>query len=281
MTPTYTLTTIEHALEVALQLRRYWFRGHGRACNELSPKVHRLFKTMPEPFTQPNVHALESYLFVEFQRMAPAYAVETPSIHEPSVWWCLMQHHGSPTRLLDWTESAWVALYFAIAADKDVDGELWALHGASLNRLSGINGFPVYYNNPIYRWLMMEPLVGHPDVYQEKIELPEIPTRPIAVRPALGIPRLLHQAGAFTLHPFPQQGMTLPELLGDERELVRYVIPAAAKEQLRCDLHALGVHRRALFPDLDGLSLGLLEEERTWPTTRPRPPQLGGPWPPP
>ncbi len=36
-----------------------------------------------------------------------------------------MQQHGAPTRLLDWTTSAYVALYFAVCENFESDGSLW------------------------------------------------------------------------------------------------------------------------------------------------------------
>ena len=38
-------------------------------------------------------------------------------------WLCVMQHYRAPTRLLDWSENLLVALYFAVSADLDQDGE--------------------------------------------------------------------------------------------------------------------------------------------------------------
>ncbi len=65
---------------------------------------------------------LENKMLVEFKRQAHHYISHLPE--EDVEWLALMQHYGCPTRLLDFTKSFWIALFFAIN-DADSDSAVW------------------------------------------------------------------------------------------------------------------------------------------------------------
>jgi len=257
---------IKQIIKVATILSESWFRGHPGKYGNLTPKIYRseyIQKIAVRPDTECSV-------IKEFKRVAPSLTQNIPDQDDHLNWLFLMQHHGTPTRLLDWTENALVALYFAVRNFSDGnDGELWAIYPDSLNIEGyGINRIATQ-SNEILRYLAEEPYLAIDPVsdYQKRQEklakeigLNEIPQYPLALHPTMNFPRMVNQLSTFTIHPIPRQGNTIPDLLTDKRYLVRYVIPQNCKLNLINDLKSLGISRRTLFPDLDGLSQTIMEE---------------------
>ena len=83
-----------------------------RACNRLAIRKTR--------------RGVEERLFREFRRNYHHYSTHVPKLETVLEWLSLMQHHGAPTRLLDFTYSIYIAAYFATEAN-DKDCAIWAL----------------------------------------------------------------------------------------------------------------------------------------------------------
>ena len=104
-----------------------WFRGCSKSTYELVPSI----------FRPPLEGANETLMLRRF--MQDAYALLSVPPRDRWEWLFLAQHHGVPTRLLDWTENPLVGLYFAselVAEDADdveSDGAVWLLNPTALN----------------------------------------------------------------------------------------------------------------------------------------------------
>lgn len=252
---------IYQIIEVATTLSKSWFRGHPEKYGNLTPKIFR------KDYLQ-NIsvnYETELEVIEEFKRIAPSLAKNTPNQDDLSSWLFLMQHHGTPTRLLDWTENALVALYFAVENFSDgKDGELWAMYPQRLNEAGYQCAYIATKSDKILQYLAEEPYLAIPpatgnerkqDELAKKYELDKIPQYPLALYPTMSFPRMVNQLSTFTIHPIPHQGKnTISDLLTDKKYLVRYIIPQDCKLNLISDLMSLGISRRTLFPDLDGLS---------------------------
>lgn len=110
-----------------------WFRGQANGSYSLTPSVFRTKNQGKSIFLE------ETGMFNHFQLRVPEYHQNYRNAFD---WLCLMQHYELPTRLLDWTETALVALHFAVTNRNNwhVDGKLFALNAQMLNEETCIKG---------------------------------------------------------------------------------------------------------------------------------------------
>jgi hypothetical protein len=274
-TITYRLSTVEQAVEIGTSLTGSWFRGHPEVYGELTPSVFRpgLLQEANIPNSVP-VRSLETILVEGFRLKAPAVADELPKPNDHLAWLFLMQHHGTPTRLLDWSESILVALYFAVEKCADHDAELWAMAATGLTVKTGLGAIPSLDNVRLIH-LAAEPRLedAAADQYRAQGLIPDFP---MPILPPLNFRRMVAQSSTFTLHPGPTATNSIPAILTEEEYLVRYVIPRQHKKRLLDDLAQLGVTHLTLFPDLDGLSTYLRQESNRPQWAPSKPPQCDG-----
>lgn len=172
----------------------------------------------------------------DFRRIAESKLPRPPGGDEDLKWAQIGQHFGLPTRLLDWTESATTALYFACAEDT-TDGIVFILNPVDLNRLSYPKKprvlDPQQDRDVIRRYLRMGPNRSTSGRY------------PVAVNPIWNSERLILQKGVFTLHG-GRFGLD-----GGIPSLVAILILREHKTRLHAELERIGVDEMTLFPELE------------------------------
>jgi hypothetical protein len=113
-----------------------WFRGQSRASYKLIPSILRPPQMDGRDSNNGNAWYDESMMIQHFRQRNPSYE---QSYRIPFDLLCLLQHYRFPTRLLDWTESILIALYFAVETDDDEDGKVFALNARRLNSQSRLH----------------------------------------------------------------------------------------------------------------------------------------------
>jgi hypothetical protein len=113
--------------EFALNSAPNWiFRGHASCTWRLVTSLHRAFARSGITDVAERVR-FENSAIGFFMERARLHLAHVPGEHDLLGWLAVMQHYGAPTRLQDWTQSPFVAAYFAFREDTGEDAELWAL----------------------------------------------------------------------------------------------------------------------------------------------------------
>lgn len=208
---------------------RYFFRGEGRDHYLLKPKVGRTKKTII-----PLSYYDEKTIFERFKNHAMGLVNSSPK--NDWEWLALAQHHGLPTRLLDWSTNPLVALYFAVSepmAPIDIQRE------QLLN--SKYKDDAAFYFLTIKSAFIDTSLVSNPLAHKE-----------VGIfKPPHVSNRISAQSGLFTIQPDPYQ--PLNELLR-QKAIRKYKILHSARKEIRQELRLFGIHQGFIYPDLDGLA---------------------------
>lgn len=214
-----------------------WYRGHGKQNWKLVPAYHRLKKGTSEIF-----------LINKFRQNANLLVEQTP--RSEFDWLFVMQHYGVPTRLLDWTESPLVALYFAVTEQPRADGAVWILKPIDLNKQTTAKPEEVKYI-PSFE---DEALKNYSTISVEKGNLSGI--LPVAVIATRNNQRIQAQLGVFTIS---HSTKTPIEDIGNRKHVTKYSIPAASKPKIKNDLRLLGFTKFQVFPELASIGENIRE----------------------
>ncbi len=235
------------------KLRVAWFRGQSKD-EPLRPKLFR-----------------KDYDEIEMNldcRRKVQMLQEAPRWDDYPAWLFLMQHHGLPTRLLDWTESSLVALFFAV--------EGWRRYKES-NNWAAFRPVVWLVNPHVLNWVSLQcsivPGTGHDEAVNTGIVRDrefarknivaafssdtEAHDNPLAIAASYVHPRMQAQSSRFTVHGKKHDGI---QELFRRTDLVslEYLkkIPIAKNRahQVYAELAEIGISESSLFPGLEGFS---------------------------
>jgi len=233
------------------------YRGQIKEEWNLSPSLRRLLK---DGVTEGEAIELETFVLRWFQARAAVHLDPSISVHMSQValgsWWTIMQHYGAPTRLLDWTQSPYVAAYFAVRDLGGGDGAVWIVDAAVANRLVEESHSEEGSGKDI------DAIVAATDV-RELYTYPDRPFEVIFIARNKMFERMIAQQGYFSicrnvLGIHDEEFEKLSTKFGHPL-LTKLIIPAEMKTEFLRELKVLNVTASTLFPGLDGLGRSVEE----------------------
>jgi FRG domain len=202
------------------------FRGVSSSKHLLVPKIGRKDTHNSILFQGKGKHAelkrmksikqREEEIFKRFKLYARPHLTVDPQ--SDWHWLALAQHHGLPTRLLDWTSNPLVATYFSVLAEPED-------------------------NTGIRIYAIRAPEFVDTTIEKEPFKITDI----YSFSPPHITSRISAQQGIFTVHPSPFSEYSTSGLT--------YVtIAQGMRQDIQLRLHRFGINHATLFPDLDGVS---------------------------
>jgi len=227
-----------------------WYRGISKASHKLIPGLFRY----PPPTTIDEITKIERRIYEEFSFRSPSYDNVTRDKWDLLF---LMQHYRAPTRLLDWTSSPFIALFFALsgAQGSSEDAVIWVMD-------------PTLWNSGILHDISQEPTVFTTsneilEPYHPATKATTRRSEPLAVEGIINNPRINAQRGKFVIfgHRLKSMEEFAEECTCDswttKAPILKIVCKNVGIKDLSNDLRHYGITHSSVFPDLEGLAVEL------------------------
>jgi hypothetical protein len=240
----YSLQSWEEfaAIVTAAPYHNWAFRGQRDASLPLFSALSRYlltYKIAPQAWPDQEERILRI-----FKRKAIHFLDHVPDRDDDLQWLALMQDHGAPTRLLDFTWSPYVAAFFALHNATD-EAAIWACNPFEIGKMKRVKSMNPEQPGNFRKYFLPGKLpfiwMGEPHAMNRRL---------IAQSGTFVVPSVLDQPMEHILQNYPNPKKTL----------MKFLLPVKVRNKSMRELYRMNITQDTLFPDLDGLARSLAYE---------------------
>ena len=195
---------------------------------------------------------IEREFVEEFQRGARNYLSKDQIPEHLIEWLALMQHHGAPTRLLDFTKSPFIAAFFGFEiADMwtEEKASIWALHLPSL-RTKALTKLADHYGDALKKDKGFVDEALFEKIFNDDSCSVVFPVEPFRMNRRYSLQQSIFISTGNATEPFMTQLDFMQS--GMEQSVIKIELASNKRKEVLRDLQRMNLNRASLFPDLDG-----------------------------
>jgi hypothetical protein len=247
------INNIDHLLRVVNELsNNFVFRGQANSDWSLQSSLERV---IGDKWSSKKAQRFEEFSISQFKSKFHLYDRENVQPSSKLAWLSVMQHYGVPTRLLDFSESPYVALYFALEGYNSQTKASLALYAIDYSDILEKSIDLIKSKNINFRETRATVYEKQDSIFDEIVD-------PIAydivwvAEPKVLNARLDLQAGSFLLSG--NRGLRLEQVLASDlykdSSKFKYVIAPEFYEGVFALLRKMNITSKSIYGDLDGLA---------------------------
>lgn len=228
------------------------FRGHADSSWKLESTLERV---LGMKWSNDIARTYEDYYLNLFKSK---YHIYNGSEHEPKTklaWLSIMQHYGVPTRLIDFSESPYVALYFALEAYNPILNNDLAIYAIDYNAVMDGSLEYISRRDSNFKKTRHEIIGKQDDLFDDVVDRFSYEvvwiTEPLELNA-----RIDRQAGTFLISGDKEK--RIEDLLSCDMyknvQMTKYIIPSSMYENIYALLRKMNINAKTIYGDLGGLA---------------------------
>ncbi|MFA6998372.1 MAG: FRG domain-containing protein [Victivallaceae bacterium] len=240
----------------------YIYRGHSDAGWKLESTLERV---LGQKWSAPNARKFEEHSYNTFKSKYHIYNSTEHSPQSKLSWLSVMQHYGVPTRLLDFTESPYVALYFALETYNPLLKKNFAIFAVDYTAV--MNNSIDFIKKKDAKFVEAHESIQHQkdEIFDETVDRFSYDilwvTEPIKFNA-----RMDRQSGTFLISGNREKTVESLILSGlyDNCSIIKYVIHSDLYESVYALLRKMSINSKSIYGDLSGLAKAIKMEMQVY-----------------